>query len=418
VDFLVLDAADRVGGRALTDHGLAGGHPLELGALMVHGRRAATHSWIRELGLDARRLPVLQRALFAREGRIASFPAMALPFHPAFGLGAVYQGAVGIPKALRRYRGPDLSLAAFLDRVGAKPAAREMVTLLASHAAAADPDEIGVLGPAEEASLAAEEFGYANFQVLQGYSALAQRRSSPFAGRLRLNTRVTRVSYSPSGVTLEALGGGQWTHSFTGERAVVTLPLGVLKGRDVEFDPPLPPEKRRAIDLLGFGNALLVHLRLGVGNLRRRLGDFALLWGEGPSTFHRPYVGIQDRPQIVTAFTVGREALARSRLSAEEVVEVTMAELEGVLPPGVDPGTPEAYLVKAWPADPFSRGGYSFLPPGTGVAERRALAAPVDGVLFFAGEATHTGGESSTVHGAIETGYRAAEEVLRGLGRT
>jgi hypothetical protein len=42
----------------------------------------------------------------------------------------------------------------------------------------------------------------------------------------------------------------------------------------------------------------------------------------------------------------------------------------------------------------------------------------VDGVLFFAGEATHTGGESSTVHGAIETGYRAAEEVLKGLGRT
>ena len=65
-----------------------------------------------------------------------------------------------------------------------------------------------------------------------------------------------------------------------------------------------------------------------------------------------------------------------------------------------------------WPDDPWVRGSYSFFPPGVGLDERRALAAPAHGRLFFAGEATHTEGASGTIHGAIESGERAAGELL------
>jgi monoamine oxidase len=44
---------------------------------------------------------------------------------------------------------------------------------------------------------------------------------------------------------------------------------------------------------------------------------------------------------------------------------------------------------------------------------REELARSVDEKVFFAGEATHSEGEAGTVHGAIETGYFAAEEILR-----
>jgi uncharacterized protein with NAD-binding domain and iron-sulfur cluster len=40
------------------------------------------------------------------------------------------------------------------------------------------------------------------------------------------------------------------------------------------------------------------------------------------------------------------------------------------------------------------------------------LAEPISDTLFFAGEATNTEGNAGTMHGAIQTGYRAAEEVL------
>jgi hypothetical protein len=45
------------------------------------------------------------------------------------------------------------------------------------------------------------------------------------------------------------------------------------------------------------------------------------------------------------------------------------------------------------------------------------LAAPLAPTLFFAGEATSTNGHLATVHGAIETGWRAAEEVLNSRSR-
>lgn len=419
VDFLVLEAAHRVGGRAVTDYALADGMALELGALMVHGRKVLTHSWVRELGLETRKVRTLKRGLFSKDGRLASFPSMALPFHPTFGPRAFYQGAYGIPKALQQYAGPDRTLAEFLDELRPLPGARALVTLLFAHAAAADPDEIGVLGPAEEARRAAEEFGYNNFRLEQGYSELARRRAEAFQDRVRLGTRVTTIRYSQDGVFVRAeTDGGRTLREFSARCAVLTLPLGVLKAGSVTFDPPLPEEKRRAIDAIAPGQAIVVQLRLRGGNLTQMLGDFAMLWGEGASTFHRPLVELRASAEIICAFTVGREALRRSQLSDEGVVEATVEELRSILPRRVEIGEVSGYAIQRWSTDPHTLCGYSFLPPGVGLPARVALAAPVEGTLFFAGEATHTSGESGTVHGAIETGYRAADSVIHSLRPT
>ena len=63
-----------------------------------------------------------------------------------------------------------------------------------------------------------------------------------------------------------------------------------------------------------------------------------------------------------------------------------------------------------WAADPYTAMGYSSVPPG-GAGLRGMLAAPVGGVMFFAGEATNAD-RPATVHGALESGYRAAREVM------
>lgn len=416
VNFTLLEASDHVGGRALTDYSLAGGSPTEVGALMIHGRHSITHRWVRESGLSSRRLPVIQSGRFVLNNRVSSFPFIALPFHPAFGLRSFYQGTISIPRLLRRYSGPDMSLDDFLKQMRITPGARQLVTLLYAHAAAADPDEIGVIGPASEARIAAEEFGYSNFQLLDGYSRLAEMRASHFRDRIRLGVRVKTVRYSHEAMRIEAIQKGDGKQmEFLAKRAVITLPLGVLQCNDVEFDPALPKRKRKAIESIAFGNAMVVQMKLRDDNLRDRLGDFGILWGEGPSTFHRPYVGLHRSPNVLTAFTVGKEALRRSQMEDQELIEVTMQELEEMLPKSLRVGNVESWTSHRWPVDPFAHGGYSFLPPGADISHRRALAEPVDNVLFFAGEATHTKGESGTVHGAIETGYRAADEALRSL---
>src|SRR6185436_8798671 len=67
-------------------------------------------------------------------------------------------------------------------------------------------------------------------------------------------------------------------------------------------------------------------------------------------------------------------------------------------------------FVADWQADPFSKGAYSYAPVGN-LAARQKLAEPIAETLFFAGEATNTEGFSGTVHGAIATGRRAAQQV-------
>ena len=67
--------------------------------------------------------------------------------------------------------------------------------------------------------------------------------------------------------------------------------------------------------------------------------------------------------------------------------------------------------VHDWQADPVSRGAYSYIKRGGEPAEQE-LARPERSTLFFAGEAIVGDGTNGTVHGALQSGSRAARELL------
>ncbi len=77
-------------------------------------------------------------------------------------------------------------------------------------------------------------------------------------------------------------------------------------------------------------------------------------------------------------------------------------------PPSSDTRT----IVTRWASDPYARGSYSYLPVGAAPDDRRALQEPVLGGLVLAGEHTDVDGPA-TVHGALASGRRAAEQLLR-----
>ena len=64
-----------------------------------------------------------------------------------------------------------------------------------------------------------------------------------------------------------------------------------------------------------------------------------------------------------------------------------------------------------WATDPYALGVYSYMLVG-GLDAPRLLAAPLANTLFFAGEATVGGGFNATMEGAVQSGRRAAEEIL------
>jgi monoamine oxidase len=67
-----------------------------------------------------------------------------------------------------------------------------------------------------------------------------------------------------------------------------------------------------------------------------------------------------------------------------------------------------------WATDPFARGAYSY-GEIDGLEAAQRFARPRENTLFFAGEATDSTGRSGTVHGALASGRRAAQEVIASL---
>jgi len=91
----------------------------------------------------------------------------------------------------------------------------------------------------------------------------------------------------------------------------------------------------------------------------------------------------------------------RTLVALSEILAVPRRDLEDQL---------DAWRSHDWCADPFARGAYSYIGVN-GMTAPRALGRPVDGTLFFAGEATN-GEQIGTVAGAIASGRRAAREIL------
>ncbi|MCI4348543.1 MAG: FAD-dependent oxidoreductase, partial [Thermoplasmata archaeon] len=405
VEVTVLEARDRVGGRMWTNTTLVPGTPAELGALMIHGRHVATHAWTAEAGLTVDRYPTTQGARFACEGVLRSTARFPWPQPGPFGPRAFNQGLRSIPRAMHAYAGPELTFAEFLSQRGFRPAGRQLFELVHVHTWATDSEEIGVLASREEADQSSEPFGFRNFRVREGYSELARRKAATLGERVRLGVRVNRIRSGPTSANVEGVEGDAGAPFIrTAERVVVTVPLGVLRAGSIAFEPELSEAKRRAIQAVGFSSAVSVALRLRNSTLRRRLGKFILLWGGGASSFLRPSFDGRGPDEVLVAFTAGREAIRRASLPDREIVDATLEELRGVVGGSASIGTCDAWAISPWATDPFVLGAYSFPAPGSHPSDRRALAEPEGERLFFAGEATHFGGEPATVHGAIETG--------------
>jgi len=115
---------------------------------------------------------------------------------------------------------------------------------------------------------------------------------------------------------------------------------------------------------------------------------------------------------IIEAFFGGAHARALEAEGPGAAAAFAIDELAGIYGTGVRRQV-SVLAHTAWAADRWARGSYSHALPGR-AGERAVLAAPVDGRLFFAGEACSPHA-FSTAHGAWETGERAAREVLAAL---
>jgi len=121
---------------------------------------------------------------------------------------------------------------------------------------------------------------------------------------------------------------------------------------------------------------------------------------------------VQDN--VLTAFVMGSYAENLLALGSG-MIQAILNDLDHMYGTGVATnGNLAASYVMNWGADPFTKGTYSYPIPG-GSGAREIIATTIGNKIFFAGEATHTAGHNSTVHGAMETGLRAVEELFKSV---
>lgn len=396
---IVLEGRDRIGGRIWTDRSL--GVPLELGASWIHGVRGNP-------------LTALADRLGAR--RIATdYDDHAIRDHAGHALTADERRAIArlLAEVLERVdadaerRDVDRPLATAIAEVIAdlEPSPRDRERL--AYAIATTIEHEYATAIAELSQLErdyGDEFGGGDAIVADGYDQL----TSALAAGLDVRTghEVTAIAHDGDGVTITTTRG-----AVTAARALVTLPLGVLKAGDVAFTPPLPAPKQAAIAALGVGVLDKLYLRFP-----RVFWDDATLLG---------YVAPADAPgqwaeglnlhaltgqPILLWFNAGAYATELAALSDDAIVAAAMAALRAMY--GADIPAPDATRITRWGRDRFARGSYSHLRPRTGPADLDALAAPVADRLYFAGEATHRD-HPATVHGAYLSGLAAASAIIR-----
>lgn len=395
---LLLEARDRIGGRVHTAYDFAP-HPVERGAEYLHGENIVTWDWVRRYRLET--LPVFEQD----RHQFMYVNKQLLPFSrwaTIPGMDVLTDGS-SIDALIAQWidgGNPDVSLAEFLSlhQVELSADVRRIVDHFFSGSYAANLDQLGIYGLAE---LSYPGDGDSYFRLKEGYSHLLEQFAAGL--NIRYKTPVTRIHRSLSGVEIQT----ESDTTYTAQQVVITLPLALLQENAVEFVPELPDSKLNAIHGLGAGHITKLILKFDRPFWSQTLESCATtldtqLWWRSGWKRH-------NEAPVLTAFTGVTGADKLGALGRDGAIQKGLQDLEQMFDLPLAHRLTDALFVD-WQADPYARMAYSY-GPVNGVGLRSQLAQPVNQTLFFAGEATHTT-RAATVHGALESGVRAASEIL------
>jgi len=292
---------------------------------------------------------------------------------------------------------------------------------------AADVERVSAVSLHEAGSPAGDEREQRLGRVIDGYDRVIDWLATPIRKRIRTGSPVARIDWRDSRAVRLTIASGS---SLRARAVVVTVPAGVLQASaagkgPLHFDPALEA-KRSALSGLAMGWVTRIVLLFDEAvwaderfASRTGIPGDLLTFVQGASTdFPVWWTAYPTRVPLMTGWCGGPGSAALSRLPAAELTRRAVRSLASQL--RVDPVRLTRLLRGSWyhdwNRDPYAQGAYSYQVVG-GHDAASALARPVGGRLFFAGEATDTEGATGTVHGAISSGRRAARQVKRALSR-
>jgi monoamine oxidase len=376
---LVLEALPRAGGRAWTRQ--AAGVPLDLGCGWLHS--ADRNPWTR----------IAEEAGFAVESGQTAW-------------GTQFRD-LGFSRAERDKA--RLAFERWSERIAGTPPASD------SAADALEPGEpwfaylqalSSFISGDELERISAKDYGAydaastdCNWRVPAGYGTLITA-SLPAHCELRLSTLVNSISLDERRIALRTPAG-----TVRARAVIITVSSNVLAGNSTAWPSALDPWRDAAARLpLGSNEKLFLQI---VGD-----SPFApeshVLGNLNDASTGSYYIRPFGWP-VIECFFGGAGARAVAKGGVEGGFERAIDQLVNLFGSAVRRNL-KPLIASNWAGTASIGGAYSHALPGQADA-RLALARPLDGRLFFAGEATHTS-DFSTAHGAFQSGVRAAEEAI------
>ena len=182
-----------------------------------------------------------------------------------------------------------------------------------------------------------------------------------------------------------------------------------MKSNDIEFTPSLPQEKIEAFSKIGMDAGMKVFLKFST-----KFFDQNIVGGSVCAAYADDSVGKAQEDNVLLAFIMGEQAEFLTSLGSDAAITNALLQELDTMYNGQATTSFIASYVQNWTTNPFIKGAYSYSTVGMGDA-RGIAAQSLDNKLFFAGEAMNLNGHHQTVQGAIETGYREVNNILKNI---
>ena len=384
--FMMLEASGLVGGRCVTDTNLFG-VPLDLGARWIYAPE--TNPLVRlgpKTGFD---LDQVKTRTQLRVGRREARDSELEEF-----LGMRVRARHAIDEASRGKTDSDADAALPRELRDWRPT---MEFILGAYGCGRDLREVSVYDYAKV--MERDRSTYCR----QGYGALLAKLAAVVPPRL--STPVTRIEWHDR-VVVETDKG-----KLVAGSAILTPSTNVLLSGDIKFVPDLPKRQLDALASLKLGSSERVVLELAGAPFGTAPDDLIFEKADGKRTAAlRTNISGTALSMVDLGGSFAREL---SRAGDQAMIDFAVEWLVGLYGSDLKKAVKRTYATR-WSDNPFVRGAFATASPGKQAA-RKTLMEPLQGKLYFAGEAINETNWGS-VGGAWESGSRAAEAILRKLG--
>lgn len=411
---LVIEGADRVGGKVLTSN--VGSDHVDLGAHWMGPKHHRLWSLARQLGVQRRTQPLRGRQLMKVGGRQVDFRAGL----PALGALTLADIAIGRTRLWWEYRNADFDMPASTSwsdmsgtdlgrRLFRTSAGRDIFRQTIELLLGAHPDDISALHLLQYIKagggiqfLSAFKDGAQHEFFVGGAQQLCIKLAESLSAEVVLGHQVDSVSQDSSEVVIRT-GERSWTS----RKAILAVAPPMLAG--IAFTPALPPAITHHAhnSRLGAYSKFVAVFDIPWWRDQGLSGNAVLT--DGPLRMIVDGAAESGRG-ILIGFSVANEAAHLSTLPETERRSIALRAFASVFGPAAL--APVDFIDVHWSQDHFAKGApAAFLPPH---AAPSTFPPPPDRHLFWAGTDVAVA-YNGYLEGAIESGMRAAEEALAAL---